>query len=150
MESNTIEDGMTGIPSPTATRRDNEGDSSVLEATQSLWHDLLGLGHDRFRLAGLETQQAGLSLVNMVIAGVLVAGLLCAAWLGLLAAAVLRLVENGVMASSAILLAVALNLLLALIFFRFIRHKSHYLKFPATLRSLRPNGSPGQGDTTGA
>ncbi|MEQ1739053.1 MAG: phage holin family protein [Methyloglobulus sp.] len=148
MDSNAIKDGM---PPPTATHGVNESDSSVLEDTQSLWHELLGLSHDRFHLAGLETQQAGLSLVNMVMAGVLVAGLLCGAWLGLLAAVVLGLVENGFMSSSAILLAVVLNLLLALIFCRFIRHKSHYLKFPATLRSLHPsNGIPGHEKVTRA
>ncbi len=124
------------MPPPAATGSGAEGGSNVLEDAQSLWRELLGLSHDRLLLAGLETQQAGLSLANIVIAGVLVAGLLCAAWLGLLAAAVLELVENGVMASSAILFAVALNLLLAFIFCRVIRHKSHCLLFPATLRSF--------------
>jgi uncharacterized membrane protein YqjE len=143
MDSNSIKDG---VPPPIATQGDTDSDASVLEDAQSLWHELLGLSHDRLRLAGLETQQAGLSLVNMVMAGVLVAGLLCGAWLGLLAAAVLGLVENGVLASSAILFAVALNLLLALIFCRVIRHKSHFLKFPATLRSLHYS-PPGHRDT---
>jgi uncharacterized membrane protein YqjE len=134
MGSNTIEDG----PLPAATHGVNGSDPSVLENAQSLWHELLGLGHDRLRLAGLETQQAGLSLVNMVMAGVLAAGLLCAAWLGLLAAAVLGLVENGVMVRNAILFAVTLNLLLALILCRVIRRKSHFLQLPATVRSLQP------------
>jgi uncharacterized membrane protein YqjE len=136
MNSTTIKDGM---PPPTATHGDTDSDASVLEDAQSLWHELLGLSHDRLRLAGLETRQAGLSLVNMVMAGVLVAGLLCGAWMGLLAAVVLGLVENGFMSSSAILLAVVLNLLLALIFCRVIHHKSHCLQFPATLRSLHHN-----------
>lgn len=125
------------MPPPTAAHGDTDSDASVLEDAQSLWHELLGLGHDRLRLAGLETQQAGLSLVNMVMAGVLVAGLLSGAWLGLLAVAVLGLVEYGVMVRNAILFAVALNLLFALILCRVIRHKSHCLQFPATLRSLQ-------------
>jgi len=45
------------------------------------------------------------------------------------------LVENGVVAtSSAILLAITSNLLLALILFGVIRRKTRYLQFPATLR----------------
>jgi uncharacterized membrane protein YqjE len=136
------------MPPPTATHGNAKSGASVLEDAQALWHEVIGLSHDRLLLAGLETQQAGLSLVYIVMSGILVAGLLGAAWLGLMAAAVLGLVENGVMASSAILVAVALNLLLALIFCRVIRHKSHYLKFPATLRSLHPNTPPGHGDTT--
>ena len=52
-------------------------------------------------------------------------------------AAVLELVEHGVVGtSSAILLAVASNLLIALILFGVIRRKSRYLQFSATLRSF--------------
>lgn len=143
MDVKTVEDGM---PPSSSTQGENGGNASVVENAQSIWHELLGLSHDRLHLAGLETQQAGLSLVNMVMAGVLVAGLLSVAWLGVLVATVFWLIENGLTASSAVLFAVALNLLLALILVRVIRHKSHYLQFPATLRSLHSN-SPGHRDT---
>ncbi|MFA6164592.1 MAG: phage holin family protein [Methylobacter sp.] len=113
-------------------------DSGVLDDAQSLWNELRGLTHDRFRLAALETQRAGKSLVTMIVAGVMVAGLLSSAWLGLMAVAVLELVKNGIVVSSAILLAVAFNFLLALILFVVIRRKSRYLRFPATLRNLQP------------
>ncbi|MDD5323115.1 MAG: phage holin family protein [Methylococcales bacterium] len=129
----------------TATRGDPLSNSGVLEDAQSLWLELRGLTHDRFRLAALETQRAGKSLVAMIVAGLMVAVLLSGAWLGLMAAAVLWLVDNGVVASSAILLAVAFNLLLALILCRVIRRKSRYLQFPATLRSLQPR-PPGHRD----
>ncbi|WP_262967001.1 phage holin family protein [Methylobacter psychrophilus] len=110
----------------------------MLEDAQSLWCELRGLTHDRFRLATLETHRAGKSLVDMIVAGVMVGVLLIGAWLGLMAAAVLKLVEHGIVAaSSAILLAVASNLLIALIFFGVIRRKSRYLQFPATLRSFQ-------------
>ena len=110
----------------------------MLEDAQSLWHELGGLIHDRFRLVALETQRAGKTLVDMIMAGVMVGVLLIGAWLGLMAAAVLELVEGGVVAtSSAILLAVASNLLIALILFGVIRRKSRYLQFPATLRSFQ-------------
>ncbi len=135
MERDAVEDDT---PGQTATRGNPMSDSSVLDDAQSLWHELRGLTHDRFRLAALETQRAGKSLVTMIVAGVMVAGLLSSAWLGLMAVAVLELVKNGIVVSSAILLAVAFNFLLALILFVVIRRKSRYLRFPATLRSLQP------------
>ena len=136
MDPDAVEDET---PGQTATHGDPMSSSGVLEDAQALWYELRGLTHDRFRLAALETQRAGKSLVTMVMAGGMVAVLLGSAWLGLIAAAVLWLVENNiVVASSAILLAVAFNLLLALILFGVIRRKSRYLQFPSTLRSLQP------------
>jgi uncharacterized membrane protein YqjE len=133
-------------PKQAATRSNTVNGSSLLDDARALWSEVRGLSHDRFQLAALETQQAGVSLVNMIVAGVLVAGLLCGAWMGLLSAAVLGMIENGVMVRNAILLAVVLNLLLALIFCRVIHRKSRYLKFPATLHSLKPE-PPGHRDT---
>ena len=52
-------------------------------------------------------------------------------------AAILRLVESGMVASNAILLAVAFNLLFTLLLFGVIRRKSYFLQFPGTLRSLQ-------------
>jgi len=125
-------------PGQTESCDESAGGSGVLDDSKALFYELLGLIHDRFRLAALETQRAGQSFVAMIMAGVMIAVLLNGAWLGLLAAGVFWLVDNGVAASSAILLAVALNLLLALILFGVIRHKRRSLKFPATLRSLQP------------
>ncbi|MDI1291964.1 MAG: phage holin family protein [Methylobacter sp.] len=134
-------------PGQAATRGDPVSGSCVLEDAQSLWHELHELIHDRIRLAGLETQRAGKSLVDMIVAGVMVGVLLIGTWLGLMAAAVLELVEHDVVAtSSAILLAVAFNLLLVLILFGVIRRKSRYLQFPATLRSFQTTPS-GRRDT---
>ncbi|MDD5322464.1 MAG: phage holin family protein [Methylococcales bacterium] len=125
-------------PGQAATRGNPVSSSGVLEDAQSLWHELHELIHDRIRLAGLETQRAGKSLVDMIMAGVMVGMLLISAWLGLMAAAVLELVEHDVVATnSAILLAVAFNLLLVLILFGVIRRKSRYLQFTATLRSFQ-------------
>jgi uncharacterized membrane protein YqjE len=134
MDRNALKDET---PRQTAKRSDPVSDSSVLEEAQSFLNELLGLTYDRFRLAALETRRAGESLVAMLLAGVMVAFLLSSAWLGLMAAAVLELIGNGIVASSAILLAVAFNLLLALLLCRVMRRKSRYLHFPATLRSLK-------------
>ncbi|WP_262966318.1 phage holin family protein [Methylobacter psychrophilus] len=118
---------------------DTPSSSGVLKDAQALWHELRGLILARFQLAILETQQAGNSLIIMIIAGVIIAILLGSAWLGLMAAVALWLIENGVvMASSAILLAVTLNLLLAIILCGVIRDKSRNMQFPSTLRALQP------------
>jgi uncharacterized membrane protein YqjE len=126
------------ISGQTATRGSPINGSGLLEDAQSLWHELHGLVHDRFRLAALETQRAGESLVAMFVDGVMVAVLLSGAWLGLMAAAVLELVDNGFAVSSAILLAVTFTLLIALILCGAMRRKRRYLQFPSTLRSLQP------------
>lgn len=109
----------------------------ILEEAEVLWRELCQVAHDRFLLASLETQRAGESLVDMLVAGVMVAVLMVSAWLGLLAAMVLALIAHGWLASTAILLAVTGNLLLALIFCSVIRRKSRYLNFPATRRSFQ-------------
>lgn len=114
-------------------------DSGVLEDMLSLWDELQGLGHDHFRLAALETRRAGQSLVTMLATSVLMVLLLNSAWLGLLAGGVVWLLENGIKASSALLLTVALNLLLLLICIRVIRRHSRYLQFPAVTNGLNPN-----------
>lgn len=112
--------------------------SGLLNDIQSLLHELRELSHDHFLLAALETRRAGQSLVTMLVAGVMVALLLNGLWLGLLTAGAVWLVENGLKASSAILLTVAFNLLLLLIFLGIIRRQSRYLQFPALLHSLKP------------
>lgn len=128
----------TEIPRQTEKQREPRVGSAVLEEAWALWQQLRGLGHDHFLLAALEIRRAGESLIVMLMAGIMLAVLLISVWLGLLAAAVLKLIEHGVQASTAILLAVAFNLLLVLIVWGVIRRKSCYLQFPATLGSLQP------------
>lgn len=120
------------------TPQDEPIGSNALEEAQSLWYELRGLIYERLRLAALETRRAGESLVTMLIAGVMVAVLLIGAWLGIIVAVVLMLIEHGMVASTAILLAVAVNLLIALLLCGVIRRKSHYLQFPALLGNLEP------------
>jgi hypothetical protein len=124
--------------------------AAVPQEAKLLWQELRGLAHDRLELAALETQRAGESLVAMVVAGMLVAGLLLSAWLGLLGAAILALTSLGVMATgSALLLAVALNLAIALMLWRHIGRLSLDLRFPANGRSLEPAASQRQeGETS--
>ncbi|MDP3334097.1 MAG: phage holin family protein [Methylococcaceae bacterium] len=135
MNPSTVNDQASG---QTAQSSEPQNVAGVLAEAQLLWDELRGLGVDRIRLAALETQRAGDSLVSMLISGVMIAVLLLSAWLGLQAAAVLLLIENGFAPSSVILLTVAANLLLTLILFGVIRRKSRFLQFPSTLRSLQP------------
>ena len=122
-----------------AASSDPDRRAAVPQEAKLLWQELRGLAHDRLELAALETQRAGESLVAMVVAGMLVAGLVLSAWLGVLGAAMLALISLGIMATgSALLLAVSLNLVIALMLWRHIGRLSHDLRFPANGRSLEP------------
>lgn len=122
---------------------------ALLDEAKLLWLELIGLVGDRLELAALETQHAGRSLVAMVATGAMVALLVISAWLGLLSAAVVWLVSSGLNTSLAILLGVVVNLLLAAILYRSIRHQSRHLGWPATLRSLHPSASVKGNDHVG-
>ncbi|MBL8496843.1 phage holin family protein [Nitrosomonas sp. JL21] len=117
-----------------------EKEIGLLDDARLLWHELAELRHVSFRLFALEAQRAGLSLVAMIIAGVLIAILLSVVWLGLVAAAMLTLKYYDLVTDEIklILLAVLINALMVLILMIVIRSKSYYLRFPATVRSLQP------------
>lgn len=128
-------------PEPSATCSGTTSDSGALGAIHLLLNELYQLSYDRIWLAALETRRAGESLVIMIVAAVLVAFMLSSAWLGLMAVAILIMVDNGVVVTSATLLTVAFNLFLALLLCGVIRRKRRYLQFPATLRSFQPMAS---------
>lgn len=134
MDRNALNNETLG---QTAAAGDSVKVPGLLENAQALWRELFGFGHDYFHLVALEARRAGQNLVFMIIAGVMAAVLLIGAWVGLIAAAVMCLIEHGVMASNAILLAVVFNLLLAVILVVVIHRKSRYLQFPATVHSLQ-------------
>jgi len=119
----------------------SDNDSSVLKDAGALWQTMRGLGYAHLRLAALETQRAGQSFVVMLIAAVMAAVLLNGAWLAFCATVAARLIEQGVSISSALLLALAFNLLAALVCLIVIRRKSRYLRFPALLKSLEPQSA---------
>ena len=115
------------------------GDPGLLDIAQQLWHDLYGLAHDHLLLAALETQRAGRSLVDMIAYAVAAGILLASAWLGLMATGALWLIDSGLNARWALLLVVALNIAAAYVLSMMIRRRSHQLRFPATVSSLKPN-----------
>jgi len=114
----------------------------VLQDLRLLWREWHGLIHAQVQLAALETRRVGESLVMMVVVGLMVGVLLIGAWLGLVVAVVMRLIEHGMMASDAILLAVAANLLVVLVLCRVLRRSSRYLQYPTLVRSLEPMPPP--------
>ncbi|MDD5580426.1 MAG: phage holin family protein [Methylobacter sp.] len=115
----------------------SEGASDLLSEIGSLWRELTALTQEQVHLAALETQRAGKSLITVVIAAVLLAILALGVWLGLWAAGIAWLVEQGLPLSGSLLLGVIVNLVAALIIYGLIRYQSRYLQFPATRRSLR-------------
>jgi hypothetical protein len=112
--------------------------AGLLEGARLLWHELSGIAHDSLQLAALETKLAAQSLVMMIAAGVMVAVLLVSAWLGLVATAILALIGGGMGASTALLLGVFINLVVAVLLCAVIHRKSRHVRWSATIRSLRP------------
>ncbi|WP_347986483.1 phage holin family protein [Methylomonas sp. AM2-LC] len=118
----------------TATDDQCVTETAWLKQAGKLCGEIYELGHDHFRLAALETQRAGLSLVTIIVAGVLLAVVLNGIWFALMAVLVFVLIEIGIPTSHAILLAIACSLILILILIAVIRHHSQYLKYPALSR----------------
>jgi hypothetical protein len=109
----------------------------LLVEARRIWRELSGLARDQLQLAVLETRLAGISLVTMIAAGVMVAVLLVSAWLGLIAAVILLLVGSGLAVGIALALGVVANLLLALLLASVIKTKSEDLRWVATLGSMQ-------------
>lgn len=139
-----MDTGQTAIDEPAAgspLAAPDSGPPGLLGNVQALWQDLRGLLHDHLQLAALEAQRAGKSLVNMVIYGVAAAILVVTAWLGLMAAGVLWLIDLGLNSSLALLAAVGVNVGGVLLLVLMIMRASKYLGFPATVRSLKSDAS---------
>jgi len=113
------------------------GDSGLFDEVQGVWRELSGLARDHIQLAVLETRLAGISLVTMIAAGVIVAVLLVSAWLGLIAAIILLLVGSGLAIGVALGIGVAANVILALLLANMIRSKSENLRWTRTLDNLQ-------------
>ena len=125
---------------PRASSDKSGNDPGLLDEFLLLGHELRAAAHSQLRLAALETRQAGESLISIIAMGLIAAGLVFSTWLALVAALMLALVERGLMtASDASLLAMAANMLIALVLIAAIRRKSRRLLFSATVNSLAPS-----------
>ncbi|MEO6145554.1 MAG: phage holin family protein [Sulfuriferula sp.] len=129
---------MTDRVSDIAEQEAAPAATSLLEDAKSIWLELVGLLHDRLQIAALETKLAGERLAAIVAMSVIVAVLAVSTWLGLNGAAILWLIDMGLMPSIALLVGVLFNVILAVLFFLTIQRERQKLGWPATLRSLQP------------
>lgn len=111
--------------------------SGMLGEVRLLIDQTRGIVLDHVKLAALEAKQAGSGLATVVVLGVLAAFLLLSAWLGLMGTVVLFVVERQLMmGSTALGLAVGVNIILALVLLILIYRQAGHIKFDATARSL--------------
>lgn len=111
----------------------------LLEEARLLERELRGVVYDHLSLAALETRQAGESLVRIIAMGLIAACLLLSAWLALVGAVVIVLVQHSlVTAGSALMLVFAVHCLLAMLLVAAIRRRSRCLLFPAAISRLEP------------
>ncbi len=122
----------------TTGRGPAEEPSGPLDDAIVVAHELRGLLHDQLQLVACEARQAAHHLTTLIAAAVVIGVLLVTAWLGVMATAALSLTSLGFAPATSVLLLAALNLVVALFAYRFLRRQSLSLGFPATLRSLTP------------
>jgi uncharacterized membrane protein YqjE len=101
------------------------------------WSNLKGLVANHALLAVLELQRAGISLVKMVAAGIIISILIVSAWMGLVAAAVVWAVGAGANWGVALLIAAIANIAVAVGIAFWAKSQIPDLLFAATLRQLR-------------
>jgi uncharacterized membrane protein YqjE len=137
-------DAASAGPAPAAPLEPPQADvggaaaPGFVDNAVALWDDLKALAHDHLELAALETKRAGESLVMIVVFGIVAAILLVTAWMGLVAALVLWLVTLDLSVWLAVLIGVVVNVAAAggLVFA--IKSRTTALRFPATVRALKP------------
>jgi hypothetical protein len=126
-------------PSQETSSANPESFAGLVEQVRCLVSEVRGIAHDQATLAALETRQAAMSLVRMLVLGLMLPGLVLGAWLALNWVAVNALAANGLLTTNlALLVAVAVNAVIILLLMLEIRRQSRRLLFPATVNSLRP------------
>jgi uncharacterized membrane protein YqjE len=98
---------------------------------------LKGLVQDHALLAVLEVQRAGISLVKMIAAAIVISILVVSAWMAIVAAAVVWAVGAGANWGLAILIAALVNVAVAVGLAFWAKKQIPDLLFSATVRQLR-------------
>ena len=111
--------------------------SSASSKLSLAWTNVRGLVQDHALLAVLELQRAGISLVKMVAAGIVISILVVSAWMGLVAAGVVWAVGAGANWGLAIFIAALVNIAIAVGLAFWAKSQIPDLLFAATLRQLR-------------
>ena len=101
------------------------------------WANVKGLVQDHALLAVLELQRAGISLVKMVAAGIIISILVVSAWMAFVAAAVVWAVGAGASWGIALVVAAIVNIAVAVGIAFWGKSQIPDLLFAATLRQLR-------------
>ena len=120
-----------------ASSADRIPPSSTASNLSLAWTNVKGLVQDHALLALLELQRAGISLVKMVAAGIIISILIVSAWMGLVAAAVVWAIGEGANWGLAILIAALVNIAVAVGLAFWAKSQIPDLLFAATLRQLR-------------
>jgi len=129
-------------PPPLNTNEGGSPSSELAQVVGGLTHELRDLAHDQIELATLETRRTVTSVLTMGVIAIVMAVLVVSAWLALAGAALFGLINLGLAPSMALLLLVPANLLLTLLCWIMIQHRSEKLGWPATLRSLQGRSPP--------
>jgi uncharacterized membrane protein YqjE len=108
------------------------------------WANLKALVQDHALLAVLELQRAGVSLVKMIIAGIVISILVVSAWMAIVAAAIAFAIGQGANWALAILVAAFVNLLVAGGIALWAKKQVPDLLFAATMRQLRKDVPDGE------
>lgn len=115
----------------------NDGSTSSTSRISLAWTNVKGLVQNHALLAVLELQRAGISLVKMLAAGIIISILVVSAWMGLVAAAIVWAVGEGANWAVALLVAAIVNIAIAAGLAFWAKSQIPDLLFAATLRQLR-------------
>lgn len=110
------------------------------------WANVKALLQDHALLAVLEVQRAGVSLIKIIIAGIVISILVVSAWMGLVAAAIGGAVGAGANWALAVLVAALVNIALAVGLAFWAKKQVPDLLFSATLRQLRKDAPHGENE----
>jgi len=94
----------------------------------------------------IEVQRAGVSLIKIIIAGIVISILVVSAWMGLVAAAIGGAVGAGANWALAVLIAALVNIALAVGLAFWAKKQVPDLLFSATLRQLRKDAPHGENE----
>jgi hypothetical protein len=130
-----------------------EGREHLLEMlqlrAQALWTNARCLVRDHTMLALLEVQRASVALVKILGAAVVIAVLVVSAWMALVTALVVWAVGAGMNVGVAIVIAAVINLIAAAVLAFWIKSQVPELLFAATVRQLKGEPPPPEGDKHG-
>ena len=108
------------------------------------WANLKALVQDHALLAVLEIQRAGISLVKMIIAGIIISILVVSAWMAIVAAIIGYAIGEGANWAVAILIAALVNIAVAVGLAFWAKKQLPDLLFAATVRQLRKEAPKGE------